>query len=43
METCIFPKDRALVNVQKSAFCVQSHSEENIFAIQSLNGHVNMC
>lgn len=32
METCVFPKDRALVNVQKLAFCVQSNAEENIFA-----------
>ncbi len=32
METCVFPKDRALVNVQKLAFCVQTNAEENIFA-----------
>lgn len=32
METWVFPKDRALVNVQKLAFCVPLNAEENIFA-----------
>lgn len=31
METCVFPEDRALVNVQNLAFCVQLNAEENIF------------
>lgn len=32
METCVFPKDRALVNVQKWTFCIQMNAEETIFA-----------
>lgn len=43
METSVFPKDRALVNVQKLTFCVQLNTEENIFATSSFKGHVDMC
>lgn len=41
METCVFPKDGALVNVQKLAFCVQSNTEEICYLVPSVD--VFMC
>lgn len=32
METCVFPKDGALVNVQVWSFCVQLNAKYSIFA-----------
>lgn len=43
METCVFLKNRALVNVQKLAFCGQLNAEENIYYLVLLSGHVDMC
>lgn len=43
METCAFPKDRALVNVQILAFCVRSNAEEKYLLLSPSSGHVDMC
>lgn len=37
METCVFPKDRALVNVQKLAFCVHLNAEEICYLVPSVD------
>lgn len=43
METCVFPKDRALVNVQIIAFCIHLMQERTYLLPSPLSGHVNMC